>query len=508
MFSDARDLSDGELLSADVCIVGAGAAGITIARDLIGSGLRVILLESGGDEREAETQALYRGDSTGLFGSALSFCRLRLYGGSTNHWAGWCQPIESDVFEAREGIDKGWPIGRDELLPWYHKAHDTCGLGAFEYEADPVARRAKKSVLAVDASRVSQVLYQYSEPRRFGSHYREALEDASDLAVYLYANLVDIQMTESGDAVQRVNCATLEGTRFGVVAGRFVLALGGIENARMLLASRSQDPKGVGNGQDLVGRCFMEHPHFYNAAGIAVRSDLDMSFFTRRHQAETVDELHPEGIRTRLMAALTIAPGLCTREGLVKSTFQVVSLSEEDARRHAEAAGADRIGALIRGAGSQDIALYNVNIRAEQRPVRDSRVTLDDSDEDALGVSRAVLHWKVAEEDLADIRRSLELLAAEFGRSGIGRLWMPADDRNHALYPVDRIREGCHHMGTTRMADSSGEGVVDKDCRVHGLANLYIAGSSVFPAAGSANPTLTIVALAHRLADKLRESAS
>jgi len=507
MFADARDFADGELLSADICIVGAGAAGITIARDLIGSGLRVVLLESGGEERESETQWLYRGSSTGLHAAAMSFCRLRLFGGTTNHWAGWCQPIESGVFEAREGVARGWPVDSQSLLPWYQKAQATCGLGAFEYEAGPVARRSDKPILEIDSSRVSQVLYQYSEPRRFGPHYRKELENATDLAVYLYANLVDIRMTESGDAVERVDCATLEGIRFGVKADRFVLALGGIENARVLLASRSQNPNGVGNDHDLVGRYFMEHPHFYNAAGMAVRSGLDLSFFTDRHEAATHDELHPDGVRTRLMAALAIAPEMCAREQLLNITFQLVSLSEEDAEEYGDAAGIDRIGALIDPGRSDAVKPYFINVRAEQRPLRDSRVSLEDR-VDELGMPRATLHWKVGDQDLADIRRSLELLGAELGRNGIGRLWLPFSDDNEGLYPIDGIRGGCHHMGTTRMGDSPEEGVVDSDCRVHGLDNLYIAGSSVFPAAGSANPTLTIVALAHRLAAKLKETGS
>ena len=505
MFSDANDLANGEVLTADVCIAGAGAAGITIARDLIASGLRVILLESGDEGREEQTQSLYRGSSTGFNANALAFCRLRFYGGSTNHWRGWCQPIEAEAFGDRPGVADGWPLSLETLTPWYRKAQETCGLGAFEYEAGRVARRAEKSVLPFDPERVSQVLYQYSEPRRFGPHYREALEHAENIGVYLNANLVDIQLAESGHTVERVICATLDGTRFEVRASQFVLAMGGIENARMLLASRGQNSAGVGNDHGLVGRYFMEHPHFYNAAGFALRPDIDLSFFTGRHQVETVDEQHADGIPTHLMAAAAIASPVCVREQLIKMTFQFVSVSDEDAANFAELMGVDRIGALLDGVDSGSVALYAINIRSEQRPYANSRVSLLDDDEDALGVPRTRLHWDITEQDFADIHRSLELLGAECGRTGSGRIWMSPDREADGVYSSDGVQGGCHHMGTTRMADSPEAGVVDSDCRVHGLDNLYIAGSSVFPTAGSANPTLTIVALAHRLAAKLRE---
>ena len=508
MFSNANDLANGEVLTADVCIVGAGAAGITIARDLIASGLRVVLLESGGEGREQQTQNLYRGSSTGFNANALAFCRLRFYGGSTNHWAGWCQPIEAEVFRDRPGVAEGWPLSLETLTPWYGKAQETCGLGALEYEAGGVARRAEKSVLPFDPERVSQVLYQYSEPRRFGPHYREDLEHAGNIGVYLNANLVDIRLSESGRAVERVICATLNGTRFEVRAGQFVLAMGGIENARMLLASRSQNPAGVGNDHGLVGRYFMEHPHFYNAAGFALRPDIDLSFFTGRHQVETVDEQHADGVPTRLMAGAAIARPLCEREQLINMTFQFVAVSDEDAASFAELLGVERIGALLGGVNSGNTALYAINIRSEQRPYANSRVSLLDDDEDALGVPRTHLHWDIAEQDFSDIYRSLAFLGAEFGRTGSGRLWISPDREADGVYSSDNVQGGCHHMGTTRMADSPAEGVVDSDCRVHGLDNLYIAGSSVFPAAGSANPTLTIVALAHRLAAKLKETGS
>ena len=503
MFADARNLEAGQVLVADVCIVGAGAAGITLARELIPSGLRVVVLESGGFEPDADTQDLYDGVVTGLQTNTLNTCRFRYFGGSTNRWAGWCRPLEADVFDDRPGVAGGWPIDAAELEPYYPRANATCGIGAVEFDAPSVAERSGRELLDLSPSRVRQVIYQYSEPVRFGSAYREELEGAADVTVYLHANLTNIELVEAGGAVRALQGATLAGPHFEVQADRYVLAMGGVENARMLLASRDQEPAGVGNERDLVGRYFMEHPHVYRGAAIVARDDVDVSFYLSRHQALTVDEDHPEGVEAEVMPALALAPELRGEEGLLALACQLSRLNPADVDDQLGAIGFEDVEALVRRGEGGGMNTYTLHIRAEQRPLSDSRVTLAE-ERDPLGIPRATLHWKIADVDRADLRRGLEILGAELGRAGVGRLWMPLDP--DGLYPIEPITGGCHHMGTTRMAASADEGVVDANCRVHGLDNLYIAGSSVFASGGHANPTLAIVALAHRLADMLESS--
>ncbi len=505
MFADARDVTQGEVLTADVCIAGAGAAGIAIARDLIATGLRVIVLESGGFEIEEATQALYAGREEGLASGELENCRLRYFGGTTNHWAGWCRPLDEDVFAGRPGVAPGWPVSHGELVPHYRRALETCGLGAFEFDARSVAERGGRELLPLDSARATHPLYQYSfPPRRFGEYFRDDLEAAQDVTVYLHANLTDIVLAEGGGAVRAFACKTLYGTSFEIQADRFALALGGIENARMLLASRSQEPAGVGNGHDLVGRRFMEHPHMYDGAALLLRGELDLSFYIGLHNVFTYDDDSPGGVEVTVSPSLSLAPPLRDGRGLIAFACELRELSRDNVA-DLSALGADEIGSLLRGAEASGAKAYRMTIRGEQRPIPDSRVTLTD-DQDALGIPKPLLDWRIADDDRADYRRGLELLGAELGRAGAGRLWMPLDD--DGLYPRERITGGCHHMGTTAMSESPEDGVVDGDCRVHGLENLYIAGSSVFSSGGYANPTLTIVALAHRLADHLAEASS
>lgn len=506
MFRDARDVDDGDVLTASVCIAGAGAAGITMARDLIASGRDVIVLESGGLEGDEDTQALYEGPQEGHVFRGLGECRLRYFGGTTNHWAGWCRPLEDDVLTERPGVAPPWPISHADLFPYYRRANETCGIGAYEFSSEPVAERAGRTLLDLDPERVVQPLYQFSlPPRRFGEAYREELEEAADVAVYLHANLVDIRLTDDGGRVRAFVCKTLGGARFEIEADHYALALGGIENARLLLASRGQEPAGVGNQSGLVGRYFMEHPHLYSGAAVLLPDDVDVSFYLGHQSVVTIDDDHPDGLNTTAMPSLAVAPQLRAREGLLPFACQIFNTEPDHFPATEALLALPDVRALIRRGGEREGRLFGITMRAEQRPLEDSRVFLAD-DEDALGLPRAGLDWRIDDRDRADFRRGMEIVGAELARAGLGRLWLRLDD--DGLFPQGEIRGGCHHMGTTAMSSDPERGVVDAECRVHGLDNLYVAGSSVFPSGGYANPTLAIVALAHRLAERLAEVAA
>src|SRR5271163_1943823 len=134
MFIDLRSIPDGTEITTEICIVGAGAAGITLAREFNGSGMACALLESGGTDFDSKTQELYAGDNIGRPFLDLTTCRLRYFGGTTNHWGGWCLPLDPIDFEAREGLAyRGWPFGRFELYRWYRQAQDVCKIGPFDY---------------------------------------------------------------------------------------------------------------------------------------------------------------------------------------------------------------------------------------------------------------------------------------------------------------------------------------------------------------------------------------
>lgn len=494
MFIDAREIDDGTELDCDICIVGAGAAGITLARELDGGSLDVCVLESGGLQFDDETQDLADGESVGgrykVSGvgpdEVVAFSRLRYFGGTTNHWEGWSRPLDEVDFEERPGVPgSGWPIDRADLAPYYERAQEICQLGPPDYAAGTWAERARVPALP-GTDEVGTEVYQLSPPTRFGTAYRRALRSSRNVRVVLHANAVGLAASGRGTRVERVRVATLTGRRFEVRARRFVLAAGGIENARLLLVSNDARRRGLGNDKDLVGRYFADHPHGYIAL-VAIGRDLDLRLYRLRRVAGT-----------RIRAALETTERFAEAHGLLR--FSVTFERPFPLRRPPELS--EGILELLRPAlrddePTLDTALY---MRTEMAPNRDSRVTLG-VDQDALGLPRVRVDWRLGELDRRSVDKSLEAVARALGQHGIGRvLSVPA--LNPAIW--DRVEGGNHHIGTTRMHDSPRSGVVDADCRVHGVSNLFVAGSSVFTTSGVANPTLTIVALALRLARSLR----
>jgi len=496
LLHDANDLAAGTVLAADICIVGAGAAGITLARDLADSGLDVCVLESGGLGVEAASQALYEGVSSGIQARLLP-ARSRRFGGTTDHWAGYCRPLEPEDLQDQSWMtETGWPLTYEELLPYYRRAQRTCQGGAYDYDAEALARRAGTSVLPLDPTRVRTVAYQFSAPLKFGDEYREELSAAPRVAVYLHANVVDVVLQANGAAVRELRCKTLGGGEFVARAQHYVLALGGIETPRLLLASNGVQPAGVGNEHGMVGPYFMEHPHWYSGCYLLLRQSCDLAFYSKTPTL-TVDDEFPAGQPVRVQGALALAHELRLREGL---PTMAVTLSAQARGRTGEIE-TERIAPLLRLAG-EGTKIYTGTIRAEQRPIATSYIRLA-AERDPLGMPRVDLHWAHSPLEWEAAYRTHEVIAAELARAGLGRLYLPNDGLQ--VYTPTSVEGGGHHLGATRMSDSPQSGAVDRDCRVHGVANLSIASSSVFPTGGFANPTLTIVALAHRMADRLRE---
>jgi choline dehydrogenase-like flavoprotein len=469
VLSDARGVANGSSLDADVCLVGAGAAGITIARQLRESGLQVVLLESGGFEPDEGTQALYRGDNKGHEYFSLDVSRLRYFGGTTNHWNGWCRPLDAIDLEERPEIPgSGWPVRHGELAPWYDVAAELVQLQDFSIDA---SGREPDSRLPLDSSHVASQLYWYSAPTRFGEVYRRDLVAADNIALYLHANVVDI----SPSARPTVAVRTLSGRSFRVTSSVLVLCCGGIENARLLLSGRG----GRGIGGRSVGRYFMEHPHV--PVGTAV---VDTEWAQSATYAASEDQA------TR--GALVVADSVVRDRGLLRCSLTLDEFSGEHAKR------ADEVQSVVMSTDGRATQTVTVYARAEQSPDPDSRVALGRK-RDRFGVPRPVLFWRLNDRDLHSIDASVEVVAQALGAAGVGRVRVNPGYRK-------TITGGQHHMGTTRMGADPATSVVDRDGLVHGTDALYVAGSSVFPTVGFANPTLTICALAARLADHLEST--
>ena len=524
MLIDACQLEDRSVCQADVCVIGAGAAGLTLARRLNGRNIRVAVIESGGLRVERKTQSLCRAAEPGV-ALSLDEKRLRMFGGTTATWTGWCRPFDEIDFESRPWVsDSGWPIARSDLLPFYNQAQAVCQLGPCRYDAERWAT-PERPQLPLEGGRVVTKIFQLSPPVRFGRVYRGEIERSRNVTVYLHATAVELEADEAASRVTSVRVAAPGGRVVSVQAGNFVLAGGGIENARLLLLSNGVEKAGLGNSHDLVGRYFMEHPYFYSATFLPADPGLCLDLYS----PHAIGETHGSA---RLSGFLGLAPEVLRRERMVSC----ISFFAPSYKAHPDFSSAGmrslmrvlervRLGSLPADLpahlGSCVLDLHKIartSLRklaesyrrprrrrqlrtfVEAAPNRESRVSLSNQ-RDGLGLNRAEVDWRLSAIDDRSVRRHHEILCEEIARAGLGRVEFDLDGCSMSTLPS--VAGAGHHMGTTRMHEDPREGVVDSDCRVHGVANLFVAGSSVFPTSGSANPTLTIVALALRLADHL-----
>jgi choline dehydrogenase-like flavoprotein len=432
-------------------------------------------------------------------------------------------------FRARPGVDdSGWPLTLSKLEPHYQRAQRICGLGAFDFTHASWLPRDPESLRVVTDSLDTRI-FQFSDPGDFGAMYRDELSAARNVRVYLNANVVDID--RAGDRVTGVRVATFNGRRVAVKAGAFVLACGGIENARLLLAAGGEAGNGIGNEHDLVGRYFMDHPYFLSGY-------FEPANPRHGRNAYVIEDYARVGNEQKSNAALALHPDLLRAEGLNgaavyflrrpsyktlpeyfsaggKSFAHLVDvlrhreLPDRDFGRHVLNAfrGYRDVGRTLRrqvGELALPSALLALRAVIEATPNRESRVRLGPS-KDHFGMRRVEVDWRLNTSDQLGLQRLLNVIRDEFQRLGLGTIVLESAV-DAAGWPMS-MTGGKHHMGTTRMHADPRCGVVDPHCRVHDCANLYVAGSSVFPTCGYANPTLTIVALAVRLADHLKQVA-
>jgi len=506
LFIDSREMTGDPVLKCSVCIVGAGAAGITLAREFVDARVSVIVLESGGLEFESPTQSLCHGQATGnVFANPdqyLMTSRLRYFGGSTNHWAGYCRPFEQLDFEVRSWIaGSGWPISLEDLRDYYHRALPILDLPSFDYDIAQDFAPSRAPLKFSRNSGIQTAMIHFSSPTRFGLVYREELAKAKNIRVLLHANAVDLGLDPMGARIDRLQARCLSGKVISIEAKIFILATGGIENARMLLLSRKVRSHGVGNQHDLVGRYFMEHLAMTAGEVIVTLPAPALGLYERKrdplrkHSSLGVFVTTAAIQRERALQAFTarimpVPQKAITRErrNLIQTISRFDQLDDSSRPTSHERNGA--VSGWLR-------------VVAEQSPNAASRVTLSE-ERDQLGLNRVRLDWRVQTSDYSSIHTSLRILGAELGRASLGRVRLGVRFAEGELAP--RNNGGNHHMGTTRMHSSPRGGVVDPDCRVHGVSNLFIAGSSVFPTGGAeGTTTLTIVALALRLADKLKK---
>jgi choline dehydrogenase-like flavoprotein len=529
MIDDLRDFENGKTLSVDICIVGAGAAGITLAKELLGSGLRVCLVESGGLSEEDETQSIYQGESVG-HPVIMDEGRYRVFGGSVTRWGGRCATFDPIDFEHRDWINKsGWPFDFETMRPYYRRAQLLANFPEpWKSDDDDVSKSLGINLPRFESEGLRPFVWRYS-PEGYRQHfswsraYGHELKAGANTFVMLHANLTGFESNADGSNIEAITVRSLNDVSMTIKARAFALCCGGIENARLLLNAPEIVKRKV-NEFDNLGRYFAQHPRgciatlkagpetakrlqnlfttFYRRRGVQYEIGFALSDSAqRKHRlvnasAAIYYHARPE---SPWKAGARLRSALETRtpyKGMVKDGLNAIGGATS------VAANLGRRLVLGQPAILAD-PLITILIDLEQEPNPDSRVTLS-AQRDGLGMMRAKVDWKISEIERRTSRFFNGYIAEELKRLGFGETdaspWLTGNSpiRDDELYGT------YHHIGTTRMSKDPRDGVVNENCRAHGIQNLYFAGCSVFPTGGHANPTFTIAALAIRLADHLR----
>lgn len=543
MLADATTVPDGEIVRTDVCIIGAGPVGITLARELSAAKVDVVLLERGSSDPGSEREDPGTIVNVGLR-YPLPDTRAFGIGGSIHSWLvdtpfgggmGRLRELDEEDFQHRDWIPySGWPFSKDELRPYYPRARAL-------FDSSPPGTRDDDSWDAIQADsrltgatgRICVRTFTFGNPAVFASEHRRQLEHRD--SVLVLTNAVAATMQGYGRQASGVTVVT-EGTSFTVVARTYVLAAGALETARILLCSQWSDSQGLGNEYDLVGRFFMEHPHY--TSGLLIPQDEGLYAEGEEHRVYL-----REGIAVQRKYGL--APEVERQEGLQRSVLMLhptvrsarlglLGYSDRGARAihqaldlrdriRSEGITPGSVAAAVRSAPSAPYVLrfgtlkvwerlgrragwrrfthpqaFKMTVMAEQLPNPESRLTLTPR-RDRFGLAIGALDWRLRDEEVAGLRRTQTLIGAAFEDAVSVRVRSLLDRRES----LPGLIGGAHHMGTTRMHDSPRHGVVDRHGRLHSTTNVYVAGGATFPTVGYANPTLTTLALALRLADHL-----
>jgi len=543
MFIKPNDLGEQTKLNCDVCIVGSGAAGITLTRELASRGINTICVSGGSTSAQPIDQDLYRGHiPVASAHEPLESYRIRALGGSSTAWGGRLVPFDPIDFEKRDYVPmSGWPIGYKEVSHYYSRAASLCESHICDYDLN-VPQDPNDLPATLKHGILTNRVERWSTPTNFAQKYSAELAQHDCARVLIDQHCVEVTLDESQSRVQSVQILSRGQAPRQIHAKMFVLACGGLENARLLLASRRQMRCGVGNQHDMVGRCYMGHifgtyghlrlhrnrmPSFYRLMkdqhGLYMRRRFWLSETSQRNaemmniiafpfRPELADPQHNDAV----LSLQFLYEALSTRHAGAESStlarhFRNVLLANPLVwttfawQTWCRLKGSPRLPFLLPYRRKNRDAIY---FQSEHAPNRDSRVVLCDR-LDEFGMPRLEPRVAFSEIDTTTVMKFYSVLDRSLREMELGLVeYSEPKLRDHLDHTMQNYCSLAHHIGTTRMSDDPRYGVVDSECRVHGLGNLYVAGSSVFPTSGHANPTLTLLALSLRLADCLVSESS
>ncbi|HEV7479583.1 MAG TPA: GMC family oxidoreductase [Roseiarcus sp.] len=549
MIRNGPTLADGGATEADVAIVGAGAMGIALAVRLAGRSGRVLLVEAGDEHfRPADNLTFFKAESVDHSRhSPTELYRRRMLGGTTSVWGGRCIPFDREDFAATPERP-GWPIEFAEVDAYVPDALEFADAGEPEFSATTALTGPRLPVGDAQAGLTLDRIERYSKPTNVWRKWREFLARSPDVTVLSETVCTGVLDDATAGRVVGLDVRTPTGARHRILAEIIVLACGGFETPRLLLASRTTRPRGLGNDRDLVGRYYMSHL-------VSSAENVGTLKFAAPSSARAFDFVKTrDGVYARRM--ILLSQEARQREGLPNIVFRPSRPPMDDAahgdavlsamfltrsllippeyarslaaklgslptlpawREHGGNIVAD-IPGLTRFSGDFLIrrvlasrklpsvflyrrdGAYPLEFNAEQLPNPDSRVRLGERT-DSLGMPRLVVEWRYHEAEVDAICRAFRVLASAIAQTGLGEVRLEPDLRASVARAL--VPQGGHHIGTTRMGADASSGVVDSNCEVWGVRGLFVAGTGVLATSGFANPTLTALALAFRLAEHL-----
>ena len=499
MFTDILDIDEQVKLRQQIIVIGSGIAGAEVATYLARHGREVLLLESGRQPFDPAIQALNDLTFVGKRHRELDpdsyyhrylppelrgVSRVRQFGGTSNVWTGKWKYLQPSDFEVSPWIENsGWPIGFEDLLEHYRSAAKDYGFGDLEAEATRPEIASFREQVSAHGLKMSS-FYWEEKPTRTAVRFGEEMRRSENLQVIMGATATELLLDDTCQRVTGVACRSIEGRDLVVEGETVVLATGALETARLLLASDSRLPGGVGNAHDLVGRFYTDHPKHHTGT-------LRPGPLTREYAHELQYAPKP-----RFCVCFALDDATQQEHALLEHVLYLKPIYEKRL---------ERVQRLLLGRpacvdGNGRIATYRIKFVTEQVPQRNSRITLG-TERDALGKHKPVLDWCFTDQDRQSLEKTLQLLTQRCAAAGLGTFDFGEDRPN-----LETMTDAAHQMGTTRMASRPEEGVVDTDCRVFGTENLYVASSAVFPTGPSYSPTFTILALARRLGQHLLQT--
>ena len=482
MFKDLGKLDEFQESEYDICIIGSGPAGLTIANH-IDKKKKVLICEGGDFEQSDQSTDCYVGKIVGDPYFDLDVCRLRQFGGTSGHWGGWCRTLDDvDFLQKKLNSKAYWPITKDELdiyLPKTIKILDVPDI--------------PKDELISDKFGIKKVYFKFSgneerEPVRFGDKYKKQIINSQNIDLYINCNLS--QIYNSNDLVKYATFKSFNKKIYKVKAKIFIFAMGGIENSRQLLWQQILNNNSLYDEKLPVGRYWIEHPH-YTLGEILLSNEINLSFYTLTKSMQIQKGVMSCAIRVH-------GQSLSKTKDLLRNLMcNVPNLSEK----------------FLSKFNKNILCSASIETQWEQSPEYSNRIKLSNEQKDTFNIPRSILEWKKVDLDYITVKETLNQFNKWILENDLGRIklddWVLDDDYDNLILnekgPFIEANGGNHHMGGTRMSDDPNYGVVDKNCKVFGIKNLYMAGSSVFPTGGYSNPTLTIVQLSLRLAEYLNQ---